>query len=365
MPSVQITGVRMCGLASAVPDSVVTLEDDARVFGEDDARRVFKNTGARQRHVTKNGMCASDLCEPAAKALLAELKWEPASIDLLIVVTQSPDYFSPATACVLQQRLGLSTACAAFDVNLGCSGWVYGLWMASGMIAGGAARRALLLVGDVVSQTMSKEDRSVAPLFGDAGAATALERDPTAPPMEFVLGTDGEGARHLMVPAGGFRLRARDENAVMVTQADGNTRSLQNIHMNGAEVFTFTLRSVPPLIREVMTRAGWSHADTDAYVFHQASAFMLKSLARSCKIPPEKFVLAMETYGNTSSVSIPLSMCEKLRGPLAEGTQKLVLAGFGVGWSWGAVAITTSKMTVLPVLVVPDRPAHPPLLSSA
>lgn len=364
MPSAQISGVRVAGIASAVPATVTTLEDDAAVFGEVDAKRVFKNTGVRQRHVTKSGMTAGDLCEPAALRLLGDLGWDPSTVDLLILVTQSPDYFSPATACVLHERLGLAPHCAAFDVNLGCSGWVYGLWLASGMLSAGTAQRALVLVGDVVSQTMSPLDRSVAPLFGDAGAATALERDPGAPPMEFVLGTDGAGARHLMVPAGGFRQRATDANAAMETRPDGNTRGPQNIHMNGAEVFTFTLKSVPPLVREVMARAGWSHADVDGYVFHQASSFMLKSLARSCAIPPEKFVMAMEEYGNTSSVSIPLTMCARMRDALAAGPQRLVLAGFGVGWSWGAVALTTSSLVVPPVLVVEDRPPHEPMQSS-
>ena len=365
MPSVEVRGVAVRGIAAAVPDHVTTLDDDAKVFGEVDAKRVFKNTGVRQRHVTATNMCASDLCEPAAVALMKDLGWDPTSIDVLVFVTQSPDYVSPATACVLHANLGLGTQCAAFDVNLGCSGWTYGLWMVSTLLAGGSGKRGLLLVGDVVSRTMSKTDRSVAPLFGDAGAATAIEVDAAAPPIQFVLGTDGSGARHLMVPAGGFRTRATDANAAVVTGADGNARSLQDTHMNGAEVFTFTLKAVPPLLKEIMARAGWSHADVDYHVFHQASSFMLKTLGRSCGIPAEKFVVAMENYGNTSSVSIPLAICERLGDALANGPKKLVLAGFGVGWSWGAVALTAGPMRVLPVIVVEDKPAHEPLQSSA
>jgi 3-oxoacyl-[acyl-carrier-protein] synthase-3 len=353
----------MAGLASAVPASLSTLDDDAKVFGEADAKRVFKNTGVARRHVTRNGMTAADLAVPPAEALLEKLGWARDSVDALIFVTQSPDYFSPATACVVHARLGLAPSCAALDVNLGCSGWVYGVWLASSLISSGAARRALVLVGDVVSQTLSPRDRSVAPLFGDAGAATALERDDAAAPMEFVVGTDGSGANHLMVPAGGFRLRATDANGTPHEAADGNVRSLQNIHMNGAEVFTFTLKAVPPLIKEVMARAQFTHADTDAYVFHQASSFMLKSLSRSCQIPADKFVMAIEDYGNTSMVSVPLAMCEKLRGPLAEKPMRLVLAGFGVGWSWGALAFTSSPMVVLPVQVLEDK-AGPALVSS-
>ncbi|MDB4973963.1 MAG: 3-oxoacyl-ACP synthase [Myxococcaceae bacterium] len=361
MPNVRIRGVAVRGIASAVPDHVKTLDDDAAMFGEADAKRVFKNTGVKQRYTTENGMCASDLCEPAARRLLQELNWEASSVDVLVLVTQSPDYISPATACVLHARLGMGPDCAAFDVNLGCSGWVYGLWLVSALLTSGGGTRALLLVGDVVTRTMSPADRSVAPLFGDAGTATALECAADAPPMDFVIGSDGAGARHLMVPAGGFRLRAQDANAALATGADGNTRSLQHTHMNGAEVFTFTLASVPKLLKDVMARAGWSHEDVDWYVFHQASTFMLKTLCRSCGIPTAKFVIAMENYGNTSSASIPLAICDRLRENLGAGSQRLVLAGFGVGWSWGAVALTLGPLCVLPVLVVADQPPHEPL----
>jgi 3-oxoacyl-[acyl-carrier-protein] synthase-3 len=363
MPNVRIGGVAMRGIASAVPDNIRNLQDDAAQFGEADAKRVFKSTGVKQRYVTAVGMTAADLCEPAGRRLLAELGWEPSSIDVLVFVTQSPDYFSPATACVLHERLGLATHCAAFDVNLGCSGWVYALWMASAFLASGSGNRALILVGDVVTRTMNPADRSVAPLFGDAGTATALERDADAAPMDFNIGTDGAGARHLMVPAGGFRMRARDENAVAKLGTDGNARSLQDTHMNGAEVFGFTLSAVPPLIKSVLERASWTHADVDWYVFHQASTFMLKSLCGICGIPTNKFVIAMENYGNTSSASIPLAICDRLRDKLASGSQRMVLAGFGVGWSWGAVALTIGPLKVLPVLVVPD--VLPPTLASS
>lgn len=352
----RIGGVAIRGIASAVPDHTLGLDDAAAIFGETDAKRVFKNTGVKQRHTTVRGMTAADLCEPAAVRLLAKLGWEPASVDLLIFVTQTPDYISPGTAFVLHERLGLGTHCAAFDVNLGCSGWVYGVWMASGLLASGSGKRALVLAGDVISRTMNPADRSVAPLFGDAGTATALEYDADAAAMEFSLGSNGVGARHLIVPASGFRTRPTDANAVAKPGHDGNTRSLQDTHMNGAEVFSFTLSAVPSLVKGVMARAAWTHADVDWYVFHQASTFMLKTLCRSTGIPSEKFVIAMENYGNTSCASIPLAICDRLREPLAERSQRLVLAGYGVGWSWAALAVSTGPMVVLPVLVVPDEP---------
>lgn len=361
MAKTRIGGVRIAGIAAAVPDSVVTLDDDGKLFGVEETKRVFKNTGIRQRHVTKTGMCTSDLCFAAAQELLARLDWAPESIDALVFVTQSPDYVTPATACVLQRRLGLAPGCAAFDVNLGCSGFVYGLWMLSGLFAGGGFRRALLLVGDTASRMSAPLDRSVIPIFGDAGAATALELDPAAPPMDFILGTDGAGARHLIVPAGAARIPRTSATAEITMRADGNARSDEHTYMNGAEVFTFTLTNVPNLIRDIKEVAGWTNENTDFFVFHQASTFVLKNLARASGLPKEKFVVAMEEYGNTSSASIPLAICHQLRDALTSGPKRLVLAGFGVGWSWAAAAVTAGPMVVAPVLFVPDQPPANPL----
>jgi 3-oxoacyl-[acyl-carrier-protein] synthase-3 len=354
MATTRIEGVRLAGIAAAVPDSIVTLEDDARVFGAEDARRIFKNTGVKSRHVTRNGMCTSDFCLAAATRLLDDLGWERDSVDALVFVTQGPDYFAPASACVLQRRLGLGTGCAAFDVNLGCSGYVYGLWLVSSLFSGGGFRRALLLVGDTASRTSSPMDRAVVPLFGDAGAATALEADASSPPMHFILGTDGRGAPHLILPAGAFRKPHSEETARMCTAADGNIRSEEHTYMNGAEVFTFTLTHVPSLIKDIKSAAGWTNDDVDGFVFHQASTFMLKNLARASGLPSEKMVIGMEQYGNTSSASIPLAICDQLRASVTGERRRLVLAGYGIGWSWGAAAVNVGPIVVPPVIVVPD-----------
>ena len=360
MATTRIQGVRIAGIASAVPSSVMTLDDDIRAFGEDDSRRIFKNTGVRVRHVTKAGMCTSDLCVPAAERLLRDLAWPRNSIDLLVLVTQGSDYPLPATACLLQHRLGLSSGCAAFDVNLGCSGYVYGLSVAASFLMGGGFRRALLMVGDMSSCSAAPQDRSVSPLFGDGAAVTALEADASAPPMVFVLGTDGSGAPHLILPVGGSRRRRSPGSNERTLRSDGNIRSDEDVYMNGLEVLTFTLNNVPPLIKAIHEASGWSNDDVDHFVFHQASVFMLKTLARSVGLPMSKFVVGMEDYGNTSSASIPLAICAKLREGLEGHSKKLILAGYGVGWSWGAVALTAGPMHVTEVLVVPDEaPAEP------
>jgi 3-oxoacyl-[acyl-carrier-protein] synthase III len=357
----RVEGVRIKGIATAVPDSVVSNEDDARVFGEEDARRILKNTGVKRRHVTRNGLCASDLCLAAAERLLDDLGWERSSVDALVFVTQLPDYVTPASSCVLQHRLGLSSGCIAFDMNLGCSGFVYGLYTVGRFISGGGIRRALLLVGDTTSRTLAPRDRAVVPVFGDAGAAAALEADSSASAIDFVLGTDGSGAKNLMLPAGMLRNPRTEKTRELRVRDDGNERSDEHTYMNGAEVFAFTLNAVPPLIRDIKKARGWEEEDVEHYVFHQASEFVLKNLARASKIPKEKLAIDVEEWGNTSSASIPLTICSSLRSAYREGARRTILAGFGVGWSWGAAALELGPIVIPEVVIVPDEPPMYPL----
>lgn len=357
MSTARAENVRIAGIASAVPETVVTSADDALRFGAEETQRVVKNTGVHQRHIAKL-LCASDLAQPAALRLMADLGWDPLSVDALIYVTQCPDFPAPSTACLMQTRLGFGTHCAAFDVNLGCSGYPYGLWMASSFIATGM-KRVMLLVGDTASRAASPHDRSVVPLFGDAASATAIEYHPGAPPIDFVLGTDGRGAKHLNSRAGGYRHRWTPASQDMFEREDGVVRSDEQTYMNGAEVLTFAIEAVPKLMAEIKAKRGWSEEDVDAYVFHQASSFMLKTVARCSRIPPQKVVLGMKDYGNTSVASIPLAISDQLREPLSTGTRKLVLGGFGIGWSWAAAAVECGHMAMPEVLVIPDVYVEP------
>ena len=354
MATTRIPNVRLAGVASAVPDTVVTAADDATRFGEEEMRRLVKNTGVRRRHVALN-ILASDLCELAAARLMDDLGWARDSVDALVFVTQSPDYPTPATACLLQDRLGLPTTVAAFDVNLGCSAYTYGLMVAGSLLASGAMKRALLLVGDVSSRLASPHDRAVYPLFGDAGSATALEFDPAAADAHFLMGTDGRGGRHLHNRHGGWRHRFHPGSWEVRAGADGTARHEEHTYMNGAEVLTFALGNLPPLFPQLRALAGWGEADVDAYVFHQASEFMLKNIARSARLPADKVVMALDGYGNASGASIPLAMNAAMRERLSGPTpQRLVLTGFGVGWSWCTAAVTCSGVVLPEVLVVPD-----------
>jgi 3-oxoacyl-[acyl-carrier-protein] synthase-3 len=352
MASGTVINVRFAGLASAVPRDRQAVEAGMRICAEDLAK-VTANTGVRQRHVAPADVCTSDLCHAAAERLLGEMGWAKDSVDLLVFVSQTPDYVLPATSCVLHGRLGLSKACAAFDISLGCSGYVYALNIVGNMVGSGAYRRALLLVGDTISKVISREDRSVAYLFGDAGTATTLEHMVGAAPMTFELGTDGSGWEHLRIPAGGFRHRPSAESALVKSREAGNARADDHLFMNGAEIFNFTLREIPGLMKRLLERAGWSAESVDWWVMHQANRFMLDYLTKRMKLPANKAVVALENHGNTSSASIPLAMSHKLRETITgPGQTRLVLAGFGVGFSWAAATVTLDKVVAPPVIEV-------------
>jgi 3-oxoacyl-[acyl-carrier-protein] synthase-3 len=330
------------------------MADTAAVAGVslDEAEKIAKMTGVRNRHVAPAGMCTSDLAYSAAVRLLDDLGWDRSSIDALIVVSQTHDYDAPATACCLQERLGIPKACAAFDMALGCSGYIYGLWVCSTLMSAGSVKRALFLAGDTISWVTSPQDRTTAFLFGDAGTATALERDEAAPPMSFVLGTDGSGKDYLIEPGTGYRNRVTPDALERRPGPDGVPRSPLDVYMEGSEVFAFTLRQVPSLISELLAVSGWHMDQMDAFVPHQANLFMLQHLAKRLKIPAEKMVVSLDKYGNTSSASIPLAMSHRLTPRLRSEATNLILAGFGVGWSWGALAVTCGPMSMPDVLVL-------------
>lgn len=335
MPAGVSLKARIAGLAAAVPVWRSSPDEDRALFGGD-LERVTASTGVQQRRVARDRLCTSDLCTSAAEALLNELRWERSSIQGLIVVTQTPDYALPATACVVHSRLGLGKGCAAFDVGLGCSGYVYGLLLAAQMAATGTAERVMLLVGDTITRHVSPQDRATALLFGDAGTATAIERSERA--IHFEFGTDGKGARHLIVEGSGCR-RPRP----------GASRHL---HMNGDEVFSFTLREVPGLLESVLKRSGRGREEIDSWVFHQANAFMVKHLAKKCRLPIANVPLNLERFGNTSSASIPLCLVTELGEKLRISGQNVILTGFGVGLSWAALATEIGPIPIPPLVEV-------------
>jgi 3-oxoacyl-[acyl-carrier-protein] synthase III len=353
MAAVRWSGIRLAGMWAAVPAAAGTVDDLAGRFGEAESRKIAQNTGVAERRLAGSTLCASDLCCEAGRNLLSDLGWDAASVDSLIFVSQTPDYALPATACCLQERLGLTSSCAAFDVSLGCSGYMYGLWLAGSLLNSGAARRVLLLVGDTMTRIVSPLDRSTAPLFGDAGTATALESDSgDRRSWTFALGTDGTGREHLIVPAGRLRIPSSEETRKRTEREGGNIRSDEDLFMDGAEVFAFTQRVVPKLVHGVLSAAGKATSDIDHVVFHQANEFMLRFLAKKIGLSSDKVALGLKRFGNTTSPSIPLAMVTELEAALRSGPLTVLLAGFGVGWSWGAAVVETGPLASVGLTVV-------------
>jgi 3-oxoacyl-[acyl-carrier-protein] synthase III len=346
----KIPGVAVRGVVCTVPGQPLAVQSLGSSFDPTEAEKVARTVGLRELYRVEPGTTAGDLCTQAARILLEELGWEPASVDGIIFVSQTPDHFLPATACVVHGALGLPDTAFAFDVGMGCSGYVYGLWMASQFVAGGA-RRVLMLAGDTVSRIISPEDKSVAMLFGDAGSATAVETDPSADPAVFTLGTDGQGSRNLIVPGGAFR-KPTESGWVREDDGTGNRRGPADLYMDGLAIFNFTLQRVPALVQSALAGRGWSKEDPDAFVFHQANGFILGKLAKKMALPADRVPINIDRYGNTSLASIPLLLADDLGERLRAGPMRAVLAGFGVGYSWAGAALTLGPMAVARVCQV-------------
>lgn len=334
---------RISAIHTTVGPELRRIDDEAEQLGLNAARmaRLKQTIGLNERRVAPKGITAADLCFEAASQLP-----DLSNVDGLIFVTQSPDHFQPCNAALLHGRLGLSRDCAAFDVNLGCSGWVYGLYLASLMVEHGGCRKVLLLAGDTLSQCVHPRDRAVASLFGDAGSATLVERTESPCNTWFALHTDGKDASVIQVPAGAFRLPKSSETAMETTDDDGNTRTLENLQMNGAEVFNFSIREEPPAITEILQYARRNIDSIDAIIFHQANKYIISNIARRVKLPLEKAPCGtVEKYGNQSSASIPATLCDALGESLVQGGRELIFSGFGVGLSWASALTRLEKLS--------------------
>ena len=354
-----IHNIRFAGFQAAVPTHIRTLTDGFAGIDAEEALKVMESVGVREQRVLADHQCASDMCLRATDELLLDLDWDPSSIDVLIFVSQDQDYALPATAALMQHRLGLPTGAACFDVSLGCSGFVYGCWLASTLMSSSSARRALVLCGDTSTRHLVPGDTATLPLFGDAGGAAALEKQDGVSPMFFSVGTDGKGGAHISVKAGGRRdTLVPPEKPVSEEEYARQFRD-SRLHLNGSEVFAFSLRAVPKLLKNTMAYAEIDSAEVDQFVLHQANKFMLEHLRKKLKVDDEKFVIDLEKYGNTSSASIPLAISSSLAQTLSERPQKMALCGFGVGWSWGAMIADVGPIVAPKVVEIDDD--YPPL----
>jgi 3-oxoacyl-[acyl-carrier-protein] synthase-3 len=325
--------VKISAISYHLPDTVEGAETLQRDNPDWDMLKILDKTGIQTRYISSHGETAVDLAFAAGKKLFGTIpNYE--EIDLLILVTQSPDYVLPTSACILQDRLGLPKNCMAFDVNLGCSGFVYALSIAGGLIESGVARKGMILCADTYSKYIDKNDRTCRPLFSDGAAATLLEPAATDSMGPFEFGTDGAGYDHLIVKQGGART-GREANQVAKS-------SLGSLEMSGSDVFLFTMRVVPQCINKLLVRAGLTLENIDLIVFHQASKLVIENLIRTLSLEKNKVFTNFENIGNTVAASIPIALKDaETQGRLKDG-DRVMLVGFGVGLSWGATLIRWS-----------------------
>lgn len=318
-----------------LPETILTNEELVEEFPEWSVEKIANKVGVNQRHIARTEETSSDLAVNAAEKLIEENDIERNSIDFILFCTQSPDYFLPTTACLIQERLNIPTSCGALDFNLGCSGYVYGLSLAKGLLLGGIAKNILLLTGETYSKFIHPKDKGNRTIFGDAGSATLISSEGFAEIGNFSLGTDGKGGENLIVKTGGMKNRERVND--LYFDENGNPISSDHLYMNGSEIFNFTIDAVPPLIEDVLNKNELTADDVNFYIFHQANKFMLNFLRKKLRIPEEKFPYFMSEVGNTVSATIPITLFEELK----KGSLKdhVVIAGFGVGYSWGATVL--------------------------
>lgn len=344
MANLKFCGVGIHSIAACVPSQVETNESLEYLIPMEDLRKTIDNIGIREKRIADKDVCASDLCQRAAEKLIEDNAIDKGSIQALIFVSQTADYHQPATAPILQHRLGFSKSTLSFDINLACSGYVYGLSVAYSLCSQMGCDRVLLLVGETMSKITSEYDRESKPLFGDAGTATLIEKGEYGKSF-FSLNSDGSGAEVMMIPAGGFRSPASIEAFEMTEDEKGNRRNGFQFRMDGMDVFNFGMRVEPKDIKGLLSFAGVAMEDIDLLIFHQANKFMTDFFAKRLKIDLGKVPYSLDRYGNTSSASIPLTIVSELSGNFPE-RKNVILSGFGAGLSWGSVLLDLSPCRI-------------------
>jgi len=330
-------GSRLNSIEYYLPEKILTNKDLEEMFPGWDSSKTESKIGIKQRHVVEENETALDLAEVACEKVLKG--FDKTKIDFLVLCTQSPDYFLPTSACVLQNRLGLSENIGAYDFNLGCSGYIYGLAQAKALIAGGLASNVLFVVSETYSKHIFEKDIANRAIFGDGAAASIISASDTEGIHEFSFGTNGSGRDNLIVKNGGLRHKTEvDPEEIQYGTQSSYTEN--HLYMNGPVIFNFTIEYVPKLVANTLTANKLSIDDVDFFIFHQANKFMLNYLRRKCKIPKDKFYVDMEESGNIVSGTIPLGLKKCLDKELVKSGQKVMLVGFGVGYSWGATVIT-------------------------
>lgn len=346
MAFLEVKNVSIKGISACVPKNIV---DNAQDYPKkwQGYESFVSATGIAKHRSSPEDICSSDLCLNAAEQLIAELGWDKKEIDALVFVSQTPDFYNvPATSCLLQERLGLSSSCYTLDIALGCSGWVYAMSVVCSLMQNGSIKKGLLLAGDTPTKFCSKDDKSTFPLFGDAGTATALEYSLGAEPIRFALQTDGSGYKAIAINAGGYRVPVSNDSLVMKDYGEGKVRCDLNVEMDGEDVFMFGISKAPKVIKLLAEQYAIDLSTIDLFTFHQANLFMNEKIRNKLKIDASKVPYSIQEYGNTSCASIPLTLVTRCAEQLQGGRIQHIACGFGVGLSWGALSFVTDSIVV-------------------
>ncbi len=330
-------------ISAYLPKSILTNKMLAEQYPEWSIEKIESKTGINKRHIIAEYESISDMAVASASPIFDNNIIDKSDIDFILLCTQSPDYLLPTTACIVQDKLGLPTTCGALDFNLGCSGYIYGLSLAKGLIQSNQATNILLITSEAYSRYINKGDKSVRSLFGDSATTTLLSANSNNNDFidSFVFGTDGKGAKNLIIPDGGSVKPIDSESNVENIDKNGNVRANKNIYMNGSQILVFTLKTVPETLNNVLSKANLTLDDVDYFVLHQANKFLLKQLQNKLNIPDKKFLISYAEYGNTVSSTIPLGLLKDCNKFISG--DKILLLGFGVGYSWGGCLVVWHK----------------------
>lgn len=323
---------------------------DLDILTKEEIQKFIDVTGVEERRIAAKEICTSDLCCESAEKLIQDLNWQKDEIEILVFVSQTGDYILPISAAILQDRLGLSTNCIAFDVPLGCSGYVYGMSIIAGMMKAAGLKKGLLLAGDTISKIVSDKDKSTLPLFGDAGSATAFELSENNGNWLFDLGTDGSGYKTIIVPDGGSRNRINADSLEIKIIEEGISRNSCDLVLDGMDVFGFGISQGPKTVNKLLEKYAIDKEKIDYFIFHQANLMMNKMIAKKLKLPVEKVPYSLQHFGNTSSATIPLTIVTELKDKIENKSSNLLMCGFGVGLSWGTVFVEDCKIEVLDLI---------------
>ena len=344
MAFIEINNIKIKGLTVCVPSNIVE-NSSYSVVPEDERPSFIKAIGIERRRVANPDVCTSDLCCKAAENLMNELGWMREEIELLVFISQTPDYRMPATSCVLQHRLGLPRTCMTIDVSQGCSGYVYGLSVVGSLVSNGSIKKALLLVGNTQNKNVNYQDKSTWPLFSDAGSATAIEYSPEGGDnLKLSYMTDGGGEKTIIIPDGGYRNMVSPKSFEEREYDGGIKRNNLNLFMQGDDVFAFVIGNIPKATKAMYEHFNINPDTIDFFLIHHASQFILNKLKKKLNIPDEKAPVILKDYGNSSNASIPIIMAKEIREDVLTRPLQLYISGFGVGLSLGVGVISVNKL---------------------